>query len=89
MPVAAIRAMPALVDVGFLGGMAFPLPLRLALHLPLAAAVLAALLAALLVCGAVQHWWAQRLRTRDAALSVALIALAAQLVFWHLVAWGL
>ena len=49
--VAVIRAMPGLVDVGFLGWMAFPLPVRLALHLPLAVALLAAGLAALLVAG--------------------------------------
>ena len=40
--VAAIRAMPGLVDVGFLGWMAFPLPVRLAFHLPLAVTLLAA-----------------------------------------------
>ena len=55
--VAAIRAMPGLVDVGFLGGMAFPLPARLTFHLPLAVALLAAGLAALLVAGALHHWW--------------------------------
>ena len=87
--VAAIRAMPALVDVGFLGRMAFPLPVRLAFHLPLAVALLAAGLGALLVAGARRHWWTPRPRPRDAALAVALTALAAQLASWHLVAWGL
>ena len=86
--VAAIRAMPGLVDVGFLGWMAFPLPVRLAFHLPLAVALLAAGLAALLVAGALRHWWTPRIRPRDAALAVALTALAAQLASWHLVAWG-
>ncbi len=87
--VAVIRAMPGLVDVGFLGRMAVPLPVRLAFHLPLAVALLAASLAALLVAGALRHWWTKRIRPRDAALAVALTALAAQLASWHLVAWGL
>jgi hypothetical protein len=87
--VAAIRVMPGLVDVGFLGWMAFPLPVRLAFHLPLAMALLAAGLAALLVAGALRHWWTTSVRPRDAALAVALTALAAQLASWHLVAWGL
>jgi CubicO group peptidase (beta-lactamase class C family) len=86
--VAAIRVMPGLVDVGFLGSMAFPAPVRLAFHLPLAAALLAAVLAALLVAGALRHWWTPRIRSRDAALAVALAALADQLASWHLVAWG-
>ncbi|HEU4421805.1 MAG TPA: hypothetical protein VFR67_04595, partial [Pilimelia sp.] len=87
--VAVIRAMPGLVDVGFLGWMAVPLPVRLAFHLPLAVAVLAAGLAALLAAGALRHWWTPRIRPRDAALAIALTALAAQLASWHLVAWGL
>jgi hypothetical protein len=86
--VAAIRAMPGLVDVGFLGWMAFPLPVRLALHLPLVVALLAAGLAVLVVAGAIRHWWTARIRARDAALAVALTALAAQLASWDLVAWG-
>lgn len=61
---AAIRVMPGLVDVGFLGWMACPLPVRLAFHLSLAVVLLAA------------------------ALAVALTALAAQLVSWHLVGWA-
>jgi hypothetical protein len=86
--VAAVAAVPGLVDVGFLGWMAIPLPLRLAFHLPLAVTLLAVGLAALLVAGALRHWWTPRIRPRDAALAVALTALAAQLAFWHLVAWG-
>ena len=86
--VAAVAALPGLVDVGFLGAMATPLPVRLAFHLPLAVALLAAGLAALLVAGASRHWWTRRVRPRDAALAVALTALAAQLAVWHLVAWG-
>jgi CubicO group peptidase (beta-lactamase class C family) len=85
---ASIRALPGLVDVGFLGGMASALPVRLAFHLPLAVALLAASLAALLVAGALRHWWTRRIRPRDAALAVALTALAAQLASWHVVAWG-
>lgn len=86
--VAAIGVLPALVDVGFLGWMAFPLGLRLAFHLPLAVAILAGLLAAFLAVGAIRHWWTRRIRPRDAALAVALVALATQLAAWHLVAWG-
>jgi CubicO group peptidase (beta-lactamase class C family) len=88
MTVAAILAMPGLVDVGFLGWMDFPLPARLAFHLPLAVTLLAAGLATLLVVGALRHWWTPRIRPRDAALAVALGALATQLAMWHLVEWG-
>src|SRR5512139_2420996 len=87
LTVAGIRAVPGLVDVGFLGWMAFPTLTRLALHLPLAVALLAVGLVALLVTGALRHWWTPRIRPRDAALAVALTALAAQLASWHLVAW--
>jgi hypothetical protein len=86
--IAAIWARPGLVDVGFLGGLAFPMPVRLALHLPLAVTVLAAALLLFLAAGAVRHWWTRRIQPRDAALAVALTALAAQLTGWHLVAWG-
>ncbi len=84
--IAALAALPGLVDVGFLGWMAFPLPVRLALHLPLAVTLLTAGLAALLVTGALRHWWTPRIRPRDVTLAVALTALAAQLASWHLVA---
>jgi len=87
--VAAILAMPGLVDVGFLGSMETPTPVRLAFHLPLAVTLLTVGLAALLVAGALRRWWTPRIRPRDAALAVALTALAAQLASWHLVAWGL
>ena len=87
--VAVIRALPGLVDTGFLGWMPFPLPVRIALHLPLAVALLAAGLVGLLVVGALRHWWTARVRPHDAALAVALTTLATQLAFWHLVAWGL
>jgi CubicO group peptidase (beta-lactamase class C family) len=83
--VGAIVALPGLVDVGFLGHLAVPLPLRLALELPLAVAVLAAGLVALLVAGAVKGWSTPRVRPRDAALAIALTALAAQLAAWGLV----
>jgi CubicO group peptidase (beta-lactamase class C family) len=86
--VAAIRWLPGLVDVGFLGSMETPLPVRSALHLPLAVAVLAAGLAALLVAGALRRWWTPRVRPRDAALAIALTALTVQLASWHLVGWG-
>jgi hypothetical protein len=52
-------------------------------------ALLAAGLAALLIAGGLGHWWTPWIRPRDAALAVALTALAAQLASWHLVAWGL
>ena len=68
--------------------MGFPLPVRLAFHLPLAVTLLTLGLTALLVAGALRRWWSPRIRPRDAALTVALTALAAQLAFWHLVAWG-
>jgi CubicO group peptidase (beta-lactamase class C family) len=84
--IAALAALPGLVDVGFLGWMAFPLPVRLALHLPLAVTLLTAGLAALLVTGALRQWWTPRIRPRDVTLAIALTALAAQLVSWHLVA---
>ncbi|MFI5100066.1 MAG: serine hydrolase domain-containing protein [Actinomycetes bacterium] len=86
---AAIWAMPALVDVGFLGWMAFPLPVRLAFHLPLAVTLLAGCLGVLLVAGVLRRWWTPRVKTRDVVLAVALIAFAAQLASWHLVAFGL
>jgi CubicO group peptidase (beta-lactamase class C family) len=56
--VAAVVVLPGLADVGFLGWIASPLPVRLAFHLPLAAVVLAASLTALLVTGARRRWWA-------------------------------
>ncbi|MCU7731012.1 beta-lactamase family protein [Actinoplanes sp. KI2] len=84
--VAAIGRLPGLVDVGFLGWMAWPLPLRLAFRLPLAVAVLAVSLAVLVTAGVLRHWWVTRVRPLDAALAGALIALAAQLASWQLVA---
>jgi CubicO group peptidase (beta-lactamase class C family) len=86
--VAAIRVLPGLVDVGFLGRMSTPLPMHLAFHLPLAVALLAGGLAALLVAGGLRRWWTPRIRTRDAVLALALTAFAAQLASWNLVAWG-
>ncbi|WP_405064874.1 hypothetical protein OG558_23310 [Kribbella sp. NBC_01510] len=86
--VAVIRAMPGLVDVGFLGWQEVPLPVRLAFHLPLAVTLLAVGLAVLLAAGALRHWWTARIRPRDAALAFALTTLAAQLASWHLIAWG-
>jgi CubicO group peptidase (beta-lactamase class C family) len=86
--VTAILAMPGLVDVGFLGWMKFPIPVRLAFHLPLAVALLTLSLAALLLTGGLRRWWTPPIRPPDAALAVALTALTAQLALWHLVAWG-
>jgi CubicO group peptidase (beta-lactamase class C family) len=86
--VAAIWVLPGLVDVGFLGWIATPLPVRLALHLPLAVALLAVGLAALLVVGMLRRSWTRRVRARDAALAVALMTLTVQLASWHLVGWG-
>lgn len=86
--IAAVLLVPGLVDVRFLGGMAFPLGIRLPLHLPLAVAVLAAGLGAPLVAGAARRWWTPRIKARDAALAVALTALATQLALWHLIGWG-
>ena len=86
---AAIRAVPGLVDVGFLGWMPFELPIRLALHLPLVAAVLALALVSLLAAGATRNWWARRVRARDVALAAAVTALAVQLAAWDLVGLAL
>jgi CubicO group peptidase (beta-lactamase class C family) len=86
--VAAVALVPGFVDVGFLGRLASPVGIRLALHLPLAVAVLAAGLGALVVAGSIRRWWPPGSRARNAALAVALPALAAQLASWHLVAWG-
>jgi hypothetical protein len=83
--VGALRVLPGLVDVGFLGGLPFPLAVRLLLHLPLAVTVLAVALVALLVTGAVRRWWDRRVRPTDAALALAMTALAAQLTAWQLV----
>lgn len=80
-----IRALPGLVDVGYLGWMPFPLPLRLLLHLPLATCLLAGILVALLATGALRQWWSRPIRRRDAALALALTAFATQLTLWHLV----
>ena len=80
-----IWVVPGIVDVGFLGWLPFPLPVRLLLHLPLAAAVFAGLLVALLTAGALRQWWSRPIRPHDAALALALTAFATQLTFWHLV----
>jgi CubicO group peptidase (beta-lactamase class C family) len=85
---AAILAMPGLADVGFLGSMETPIPVRLAFHLPLAVTLLTLGLAVLLLAGALRRWRTPRVRARDAALAVALTALSAQLALWHLVGWG-
>jgi hypothetical protein len=80
-----IWVVPGIVDVGFLGGLPFPLDVRLLLHLPLAASMLAGILVALLAAGALRHWWSRPVRIQDAALALALTAFATQLTFWHLV----
>ena len=38
---------------------------------------------ALLVTGAVRRWWDRRVRPTDAALALAMTALAAQLTAWQ------
>ena len=64
-----------------------PPPARLAFHLPLAMTFLvrpsplSSWLGAQALVGTV-------VRPRDAALAVAMTALAAHLTSWHLVAWG-
>ena len=82
---AGIRLVPGLVDVGYLGWMPFRLPVRVLLHLPLATVVLAVMLVALLAIGAVEKWWTRSVRLQDAALALALTALAVQLTSWQLV----
>jgi CubicO group peptidase (beta-lactamase class C family) len=86
--IAAVLLEPGLVDVGFLGRLAWPVGVRLAFHVPLAVVLLSAVLGTLLVAGATGRWWTRRLRPLDVSLAVALVALATQLVLWHLVAWG-
>jgi hypothetical protein len=76
---AAVRVMPGLVDVGFLGWMAFPLPVRLAFHLPLVVTLLAAVLAALLVAGAVGRW-GRGGPYRDAPMTGSVIVVRRQLL---------
>jgi len=87
--IAAIVILPGLVDVGFLGGPAFPLGVRLLLHLPLAVTVLTSALLVLLAAGAVRQWWTPAVRRRDAVLAGALTLLAVQLSLWHLVGWSI
>ena len=59
---AAITEIPGLVDVGFLGRVAFPVPVRLLIDLPLAVVVLTGCLVLLLAVGAVRRWWSSRVR---------------------------
>ena len=82
---AGIWVVPGIVDVGFLGGLPFPLATRLLLHLPLAASLFAGILVALLAAGALRQWWSHPIRPHDAALAIALTAFAVQLAAWHLV----
>ena len=86
--VGTIALLPGLVDVGFLGQPAMPVGLLLLLHVPVAVAVLAVTLGVLLITNAVRRWWTPRTTARDAALVVALTALAAQLSLWNMVGWG-
>jgi len=86
--VGAIALVPGLVDVGFLGQQAMPLALLLLLHLPVAVTVLAATLGVLVIASAVGRWWTPQITARDAALAVALTALATQLALWNLAGWG-
>ncbi|MGN6578113.1 MAG: serine hydrolase domain-containing protein [Nocardioides sp.] len=87
--VAGVAAVPGVVDVGFLGRLAFPLGVRLLLHLPLVLTVLTSGLLLLLAAGAVRRWWTPAVRRRDAVLAGTLTVLAVQLSMWHLVGWGL
>jgi len=60
--IAPLLIVPEFVNVGFLGWLAWPTVVRLALHLPLALALLTAGLFAMLVLGAVRRCWSPRLR---------------------------
>ena len=84
----AVAAMPALVDVGFLGRVDFPVPVRLAVHAPLLLTLATIALAGLLATGARRGWWATPVRPRDVALVVGLAVLSVQLGAWHLVGWA-
>lgn len=80
---------PGLVDSGFIGWVELPPAIVLALHLPLALAALAVALVALGGIGWARAWWSPVRRPRVTAMTVAAVALAAQLAVWNLVGWGL
>ena len=84
-----IAAIPALVDSGFLGWVAFPLAQRLALHLPLAVAILAGGLALLVAFGWARQWWSRIERGLYVALATGAVVLVGQLAAWRLIGWGL
>jgi CubicO group peptidase (beta-lactamase class C family) len=86
--VTAITLIPGLVDVGFLGRVAFPVPVRLLTHLPLAEVALTGSLLLLMAVGAARRWWTPLVRPVDAALAGVLTVLAVQLALWGLVGWG-
>jgi hypothetical protein len=86
--VALVAAIPGVVDSGFLGWLDLPPAERLLLHLPLATTLLAGLMVTLAAVAWSRRWWTPQAGPRYVALTVATLALAGQLVAWHLVGWG-
>jgi hypothetical protein len=87
--VAALAAIPGVIDAGFLGWLELPGVVRVAYHLPLAIAVVAIALVVLAAGAWARGWWRPRSAPRYVALTVAVVLFAAQLVAWRLVGWGL
>jgi CubicO group peptidase (beta-lactamase class C family) len=87
--IALVAAVPGLIDSGFLGWLEVPLAQRLVLHLPLVSALASGCLVILGAIGWTRGWWTRAVPRRDAALIVSSVVLAAQLLAWHLVGWGL
>jgi CubicO group peptidase (beta-lactamase class C family) len=86
--VALVAAIPGLVDAGFVGWIAFPLPARAVFHLPLAIAVLATALGVVVAGAWLRRSWATTDLVRYGALATAAIALALQLAAWRMIGWG-
>jgi CubicO group peptidase (beta-lactamase class C family) len=87
--VAALIAIPGVIDAGFLGRLELPAVVRVAYHLPLAIAVVAVALVALAAVAWARGWWRPGSAPRYVALTVGVVVFAAQLVAWRLVGWGL
>jgi CubicO group peptidase (beta-lactamase class C family) len=96
--VALLAVSPGLVDSGFVGWLELPMAARLAMHLPWALAILAGPTVALTIWGSAiwgsarwgsAGWWSSVVRPQYWALSLATIALVAQLAAWRLIGWGL
>lgn len=80
--------MPGLVDSGFIGWLDLPMTERLALDMPLALAVLGGISLLLVTVGWARRWLPGAARWQYGALSVAALALVAQLAAWQLTGWS-